>query len=157
VEAMRDYLHKLFRYDEWANREILTQMRSMDPSALRAIQLLAHVLSAEQLWFERLTSREQSLPVWPECTVEQCEVLIAGLAKQWDGYFREMRDDELQRVVHYKNSKGEVWESRVEDVLMHVVMHSGYHRGQIAAEMRASGNTPAYTDFIHAVRKSLVK
>jgi|SRR3954468_11788520 uncharacterized damage-inducible protein DinB len=154
---MKDYLHKLFRYDEWANREVLNTVRSLAPFPQRPIQLLAHILSAEQLWLERLTSQEQSLPVWPELNVEQCEALIAGLAKAWGSYFGEMRDDELPRIIRYRNSKGEVWESRVEDVLMHVVMHSGYHRGQIAAEVRASGNTPPYTDFIHAVRKSLVK
>ena len=32
---------------------------------------------------------------------------------------------------------------------MHVIMHSAYHRGQIAADVRAAGLTPAYTDFIH--------
>jgi uncharacterized damage-inducible protein DinB len=36
-------------------------------------------------------------------------------------------------------------------------MHSAYHRGQIASQMRASGKTPAYTDFIHGVRQGLVK
>lgn len=154
---MREYLQKLFRYDEWANRETLTGVRSLTPFSQRAMQLLAHILSAEQLWFERLTSQERSLPVWPEFNAEQCEALIARLATSWEGYFREMGDEELQRILHYTNSKGEAWESRVEDVLMHVVMHSGYHRGQIAAEVRAAGSTPPYTDFIHATRKSLVK
>jgi uncharacterized damage-inducible protein DinB len=36
---------------------------------------------------------------------------------------------------------------------MHVIMHSAYHRGQIAAEVRAAGLTPAYTDFIQSVRQ----
>ena len=40
----------------------------------------------------------------------------------------------------------------MEDVLLHVVMHSVYHRGQIATEVRAAGHTPAYTDYIQAVR-----
>jgi len=47
--------------------------------------------------------------------------------------------------------------SRVEDVLLHVVMHSVYHRGQAAADVRANGGTPAYTDFIHAVRTGLIE
>jgi uncharacterized damage-inducible protein DinB len=36
-------------------------------------------------------------------------------------------------------------------------MHSSYHRGQIAADMRAAGVTPAFTDFIHAVRQGFVE
>ena len=57
----------------------------------------------------------------------------------------------------YKNSKGEAWTSSVLDVLTHVVMHSAYHRGQIASVMRAGGGTPAYTDFIHAARQRLIE
>jgi uncharacterized damage-inducible protein DinB len=47
--------------------------------------------------------------------------------------------------------------SAVQDVLTHVVLHSAYHRGQIASLMRAGGAVPAYTDFIHAVRQGFVE
>ena len=40
---------------------------------------------------------------------------------------------------------------------MHVIMYSVYHRGQIASNVRAEGLTPAYTDFIHAVRQGFVE
>jgi uncharacterized damage-inducible protein DinB len=55
-------------------------------------------------------------------------------------------------VVLYTNSKGEPWESQVDDILTHLVVHGGYHRGQIAAELRAHGVAPPYTDFIQATR-----
>jgi len=42
-------------------------------------------------------------------------------------------------------------------VLTHVVLHSAYHRGQIATQMRAGGEAPAHTDFIHAVRRGLIE
>ena len=57
----------------------------------------------------------------------------------------------------YTNSKGELWENRVLDVLSHVLLHSAYHRGQIALEIRRSGSAPAYTDYIHAVRQGLLE
>ncbi len=63
----------------------------------------------------------------------------------------------LLETVVYKNSKGEPWTSTVEDILTHVVLHSAYHRGQIASLMRAGGEQPAYTDFIHAVRQGLIE
>ena len=45
----------------------------------------------------------------------------------------------------------------MRDILAHVVLHSAYHRGQIAAAVRAGGGEPAYTDMIHAVRQGLVE
>jgi uncharacterized damage-inducible protein DinB len=40
---------------------------------------------------------------------------------------------------------------------MHLITHSAYHRGQVAMTVRAAGSTPAYTDFIHSIRKGFVK
>jgi uncharacterized damage-inducible protein DinB len=75
----------------------------------------------------------------------------------WKQYLAASTEATLARTVNYKNSKGEPWDSRAEDVLLHVVMHSAHHRGQIAADLRAAGATPAYTDFIHAVRQGLIE
>ena len=39
----------------------------------------------------------------------------------------------------------------------HVLLRSAYHRGQIASQVRAGGEQPASTDFIHAARQSLIE
>ena len=151
------HLQRLFAYDEWANGEVLSSVRSASPPPSRSLRLLGHILSAERLWLERLPGQKQSLPVWPELTVEQCEAQAAELPPLWKKYLGATTEDTLSGTLLYQNSKGETWESRREDVLLHVVMHSAYHRGQIASDLRAAGATPAYTDFIHAVRQGLVE
>ena len=57
----------------------------------------------------------------------------------------------------YVNSKGEQWSTTVEDILLHVVLHSSYHRGQVAYILRAGGFTPPYTDYVHCIRNGLVE
>jgi uncharacterized damage-inducible protein DinB len=155
-----EHLRRQFTYDAWANGEVLTAMKASGLSgsgATRARQLLAHILAADRLWFERLKRQPQSLPVWPEFSLEQCEAEIAGLGKLWNEYFAALSSATLAENIQYKNSKGELWSSSVQDVLTHVVMHSAYHRGQIASLMRANGAAPAYTDFIHAVRQGSIE
>ena len=150
---MHQHLRRLFTYDEWANREV---MRVLKASATeRSRKLLAHILSAERLWLERIEQKPQSLPVWPDLTLEQCEQEIADLAPRWKDRLQGGTD--FSGEVAYKNSKGESWNSREEDILLHVIMHSAYHRGQIASDLRAAGFTPAYTDFIHGVRQGMVE
>jgi uncharacterized damage-inducible protein DinB len=146
-------LQHLFNYDEWANREILTVLKKSGTD--RSRKLLAHILSAERLWLERIQQKPQSSAVWPDPTLEQCEKEIDELATAWKRYLQS--DADLERKVTYKNSKGEPWSSREEDILLHVITHSAYHRGQIATDLRAAGITPAYTDFIHGVRQGLVE
>ena len=153
---LADYLRRQFAYDEWANREVLTAIRGSGASG-RSLQLMAHILSAERLWLGRLKQQPQSLPVWPEFNLEQCDAQATEVARLWREYLDLVTAGDVAQSVSYKNSKGEPWASTVMDILTHVVMHSAYHRGQIASHMRASGQTPAYTDFIHAVRQGLVR
>lgn len=150
-------LRRLFRYDEWANREVITVLRGMGAPPPRSLKVVAHIVAAEQLWLDRLKQRPQSMPVWPELTLDQTEDAQDALVQRWAEYFGGLTPAALHMPAGYTNSKGEKWSSRTQDVLLHVVMHSGYHRGQIASEVRASGHVPVYTDFIHAVRQGFVE
>lgn len=154
--TMLEHIHNLFSYDAWANREVLGSLQALDSPPPRSIDLLAHIVSAERLWLERLLVHQQTFPVWPVFTLEQCKPEVERLRDLWMNYLASIGEAGLSTSLLYKNTKGESFTSRRQDILMHVVMHSAYHRGQIAADMRAAGFTPAYTDFIHAVRRGFV-
>ena len=164
---LADYLRRQFAYDEWANREVLNAIRDAGAKEAggpdhagtnqRSLQLMSHILAAELVWLERLKKQPQSVPVWPEPDLSQCEAQAAKLGGQWLEFLDLITAGDVSQSVSYKNSKGEQWTSTIVDVLTHVLIHSAYHRGQIATHMRAHGQTPAYTDFIHAVRQELFK
>jgi uncharacterized damage-inducible protein DinB len=152
-----DDLMRMLEYDDWANRECLKAMRAGGSMPAKTVGRMAHILSAEKLWLERLEGKPQSTAVWPNASVDDCEKLADEMAKAWHDYVETLDRNGLDGEIEYRNSKGEAWRSRVEDILVHVVMHSAYHRGQIALETRAAGMEPAYTDFIHAVRQGRLK
>jgi uncharacterized damage-inducible protein DinB len=154
---LADYLRRQFSYDEWANREVLAAIRTAGSANERSLQLMAHILAAELVWLERLKQIPQSVPVWPKPDLQQCEELAANLGSQWLEFLDLITAGDVSQSITYTNSKGEHWTSDIVDILTHVVMHSAYHRGQIASHMRANGQTPAYTDFIHGVRQGLFK
>jgi uncharacterized damage-inducible protein DinB len=151
-----DYHRRQLVYDAWANREVLHAIKA-GGETVRPLQLLAHILAAKSLWLERLQSKLQSLPVWPELTLTQCEAQSVKIDASWQEYLGNLSLSQLESTISYKNTQGQAWSSVVQDILMHVVMHGAYHRGQIATAMRVSGLTPAYTDFIHAVRQGLIE
>jgi len=150
-----DYLRRQFAYEAWANREVLQTIRVQGGDDERSLQLMSHILAASRVWIERLMQVPQSVAVWPKRDLAWCEAEAVALARMWGEYTDKTSD--LGNEVSYKNSKGEVWTSRIDDVLIHVLMHSAYHRGQIASHMRESGKTPAYTDYIHAIRQGFLK
>jgi uncharacterized damage-inducible protein DinB len=149
-----DYLRRQFFYDGWANREVLNAIRAAGDEDRRSLQLMAHILAAGRVWLERLKKVPQSVPVLPPSDLAGCETEAKKLESEWLEYMNSVAD--LSQTVTYKNTKGEEWSSSIGDVLTHVLMHSAYHRGQIASHMREQGHTPAYTDFIHALRQGHV-
>ena len=148
-------LERLLRYDIWANGETLDSLRQGSPPA-KSLRWMAHIIAAEHLWLARLRRVSAPLPVWPDLTVNECATHLTQLSAGWPEYLAEAGSGGLAKRVTYTNSKGEEWGSAVGDILTHVTIHSAYHRGQIASDMRAGGKTPAYTDFIHAVRQGFV-
>jgi uncharacterized damage-inducible protein DinB len=162
---------RMFEYDAWANRECIAAMKFMTkPASSDLVGRMAHILSAEKLWLERILGQPQSTPVWPTSTLDDCSALSEKIAESWRAFLKQfpsagsnsagsndVRRCTLSQNVKYRNSKGEPFSSRIEDILSHVLFHSAYHRGQIASQMRAAGFTPAYTDFIHAVREGFVE
>jgi uncharacterized damage-inducible protein DinB len=160
----KDFL-RMFTYDHWANRQCLGAMAlattSSAPISADTLGRMAHILSAQKLWLERIQKQPQSSPVWPRSTIEDCVLLADEMASAWRDYLERIGNQftpgALDDKVEYRNSKGDLWLSRVDDILTHVLFHSAYHRGQIALQMRASGTEPAYTDFIHAVRQGFVE
>jgi uncharacterized damage-inducible protein DinB len=146
---MTEQLERMLRYDAWANRETVRSLERADPP-LRSLRWMGHIIGAELLWLARMEGKPAPLPVWPELSTEECAArLPQNLVDRWDG--------PLSRPVSYTNTKGEAWTNTVEEILTHLVIHSAYHRGQIASDLRAAGLEPAYTDYIHAVRQGFVE
>jgi uncharacterized damage-inducible protein DinB len=162
---------RMFEYDSWANRECIRAMHSVtEPASSDLVRKMAHILSAEKLWLERILGQPQSMPVWPTSTLDDCSALAEKNADAWRVFLKQLSSagangasptndpsGALSQNVKYRNSKGEPFSSRIDDILSHVLFHSAYHRGQIASQMRAAGFTPAYTDFIHAVREGFIE
>ena len=144
-------LERLFAYDDWANREEVTRLREINAPA-EAVRLLAHIVGADWLWLNRIRKQNATFAVWPELTLEQCAAELDPLRDAFAEAVRMPGDG----VVEYRNSKGEFWTSPVDDILTHIITHSAYHRGQIATIVRQGGETPAYTDLIHATRNGFV-
>jgi uncharacterized damage-inducible protein DinB len=153
----KQYFMRMFAYDHWANRECVIAMSSANSASSSTMGRIAHILSAQKLWLERLRQEPQTLPVWPGSTLPECAKLADEMAVLWRNYLAQLSPSGYDDKIEYRNSKGEAWSSRIEDVLTHVLLHSAYHRGQVALEMRGAGLEPAYTDFIHAVRQGFVK
>ena len=150
-------LKRLFMYDHWANLEVARSFASVAEPPRKSVAIYAHVAAAEQLWLVRIQRNGLPVSVWPDLTIEESKRQLGELHLRWRRYLDSATEQGLATIVNYANTQGEPFANSVRDILTHVVMHSSYHRAQIALNMRESGHIPPNTDFIHAVRSGLVE
>jgi uncharacterized damage-inducible protein DinB len=136
----------------WADRRALEALREAGGTSELAHSELAHVLGVEHVWLARLEGRQASVAVWPTLSVDECETLARETRAGFRAFLDRQDDASLERTVHYRNSAGREFDSKVSDILLHVALHGSYHRGKVAAALRASGAEPAPTDYIGFVR-----
>src|SRR5262249_4973018 len=92
------------------------------------------------------------LEVWPTLPWAEWEGRVRELSQAWQTYLAGFGEGSLDGQGRYTDSKGGDWANSVAGVLTHVVLHSSYHRGQIASFLGRTGHTPAYSDYIECVR-----
>lgn len=151
---MTDY-KQLFAYEAWANQQAVRSLLEARGPSPKAVRTMAHIIGASWLWHSRLLKQPGTMPVWPELRIDALHSELDKLHLAWDKDLNALAT-RLDEQIEYVNSKSEKWVSKVEDILTHLIMHSAYHRGQIAMLLRMGNNEPAYTDYIHAVRQKLI-
>lgn len=149
---MLDHIRRLVAHLAWADDRSLRSLRATSSPDPEAVAWLAHVLGAEEVWLARLEQREASAPVWPAIGLDDCEALARDVHARLERYLDALDPAQLDRRIAYRNSAGVPFESRVVDILLQIVTHGAYHRGQIAAAVRQAGVAPLYTDYIAFVR-----
>lgn len=137
---------------EWADARALESLRGATVNVPKALEIYAHVLGAEHTWISRIAGRAPRHAVWPTLDLAQCETLARENAAELRAFAASASDAALARVVSYRNSAGQEFESAVKDMLLQLLLHGSYHRGQIALLLRESGAEPSPTDYIAFVR-----
>ena len=151
---MKDHLIDLFEYDHWANTRWLDRLRSLDDVAPRTRALMAHLPATKRVWITRLRGEDSSdVPIWPSLDWAGCARLLDATYDDYQVFLDQCSDYDLKAAIAYQNSKGVEYQTPVHEVLMHVITHNHYHRGQIAQATRQHGGEPVNTDYITYTRQ----
>ncbi|MEX0780484.1 MAG: DinB family protein [Balneolales bacterium] len=151
---MLSYLHRLFTYNAWANKLILDKILILDAPDKTVIKLFSHILASEKIWFSRIEGVNTSgIELWPNVSPDMLESLFIDNRKLENEQVTHLKEFDLDTDITYTNSAGIEYHTPLKDILTHLVIHNGYHRGQLALEMRKSSVEPVNTDFITFVRQ----
>lgn len=142
-------------YHYWATDKMLSacellaeeQLHVKDSSAFGSpFALLVHMLSAEDIWLNRWQGKEVGFTPAEDYTD------LKHLKREWHGQRQRMEAFlAAADVAEQKEARGHrhhLWQ-----MVLHMIDHSSFHRGQVVQLLRVSGVTPPQTNFIHFLRK----
>ncbi len=149
---MKPQIERMYRSMYWANREVLRSLRDSPAAWEVALPLMSHIVVVEQFWLSRLKRERASGSVWPQLTLDECEALAAESVENYTAFFQELGESDLDETVRFQDSKGTEYTMATVDILIHVVTHGTYHRGQVATAVARSGGQSVNTDYINFAR-----
>jgi uncharacterized damage-inducible protein DinB len=147
---------QLNEYNIWANAEFMQYFLNAKLPDKKAVQVFAHLLLAEKIWLQRITGENKDntgADFWAGETNADCVNLFDENQIDFGKFFHGLTEEKLARKFDYKNSKGASFQNTVGEALTHVLMHSGYHRGQAVQAIRLGNDEPPSSDFIQFLRQ----
>ncbi len=119
----------------------------------KPVELMAHLLTAQQIWLTRCLGKPFApYELWPTWDAKVFNEVIEQNHREWMNFLNTETDHE--RIIAYKNFKGEKFSSRLVDILSHVINHGTHHRGQIGMLLKQTyGVELPPTDYIFYTRK----
>ena len=144
---MKTYFLKLYQYNQWANERVFESLQKQNVSDEKTLTIMSHVVSALFIWLSRIEGKSPTAyPLWKKYSLEELTKMNSEITELWLNFVNTNED--FNRVLVYNNYVGDPYKNNVEQIMIHLVNHSTYHRGQVALLMRQNGLEPINTDFI---------
>lgn len=147
---------------KWADELMLQMVRGVDPAVLERkagvsfesiLGTVQHIYRGERLWYLRLTG-EPTLPLAAIETPSLAELseLWPPHHEQWRHWAAELNADGWYRSILIRNSAGHESPSPHWQIVLHLVNHATYHRGQVLSLVKQAGFPVVSTDLISYYR-----
>ncbi len=152
-------LTALYAYNGWANRRVRNSIEDLDPEIFKrdlgasfgSLQgTAAHLVSAQWNWLGRWKGKpaSQPLPADAFASPQQANRRWVEVDRALADFVEGLDAGSLQRSIALTTPQGRSYSSLLWQAMLHVVNHSSYHRGQIAAMLRQVGAIPQGTDLM---------
>ena len=154
---MQDDIVALFAYDRWANRKVLDACRKLTaeqyvaepvPAWSSVRSTISHIALATEFNLRTLAGDpDDRLPTEADlATVDDVAQLLERAYRRFEEPRATLTPERLNSLLTLR-AVGRTFTLPRWAVLRHIVNHSTYHRGQVAAKLKRFGIEQPITDF----------
>lgn len=154
-------LDTLIRYNAWANRAFLEKIEKVDPSLHpedvdQMLRLMDHIFVVGDIFASRLVGKtpvhlSDTRTITPAFNDLRAEMI--QLDSWYLEYVRDLAPETLSEKISFRFTDGDAGCMSREEILTHVVLHGGYHRGEIGRLLKRIGAEmpwDTFAVFLHA-------
>lgn len=161
---MTNHPATMYAYHVWANQVIQERIRELPPGVLSLevnssfptlAHALSHIYAVDKMWYLVLTGTGMR-EAFEECrplstsildTVESYMDLYTELSGQFQQWLGQRTVLDLEQTLLLDNPFAGVRQTRLSEMLFHLVNHGTYHRGNISTILRQLGYASAMNDY----------
>lgn len=154
-------ISELYDYNYWARDQQFSVCRGLtrrqfnqqvDGSFPSIRQTVTHMALVEWVWRERWEGRApDKMPGDHDLnTAEELQNYMLAEERRMREFLSGLDEPQLAKTISYVNFQGETWSYALWRMLVHLVNHQSYHRGQVTNFLRALGVKPPKVDFLVA-------
>ncbi len=151
---MISHLQHFLYYNAWANARAIASIRTVPGENPKALDPLSHLLIAERFWLHRIEGLPNPEGAWATMPLDECEAYASETHERFSAFLEGVTEGRLSGAIHYRNLKGEPFDTPLRDILTHLYTHGVHHRGQVLAAVRAAGGEPLTLDYIAFEREA---
>lgn len=156
-------LRSMFQYKAWANEGLFNGLIAQCDEMPRADELAAtlilnHSYIVDRIFVANLQRQEHGFLTTASDITPSLEVLFNAVreADRWYiDYAGDISSSGLAETIDFMFTDGTAGRMSREEMLAHVLAHSGYHRGevgQILTQLTGSSPRDTFTGYLHEVR-----
>ena len=163
LSRMDNTLQRLFRYQAWANDELLTALAKLggeSPITKLAIKALSHTYVVDRIFAAHLRAKAHaytSANMSEMPTLEELSADMRASDREYLDYVSALDRARLLVRVDFTFTDGAPGCMSREEMLMHVITHGVGHRGQVSAVMLLNSVAPVrdgFTTYLHTAEAS---
>lgn len=115
-------------HQAWADDRLSRALGAPDHYHEKSKKLFDHIIAAQNVWINRIENKTPELEVWPVLTIDSWPTYIRS---HHERLLSIIQNDRLGEIINYQNTSGQQFSNPVSEILMHLTLHSQYHRGQV--------------------------
>jgi uncharacterized damage-inducible protein DinB len=146
---------RLIAYNQWADERILAALAGLSAEELHQpreayfgslADNLWHTVWAQELWLARW--KGGTGPPLERPAASDWPALFAAAHAGLRDYVAARAPDDFDRVVHYRNTKGQPFALPLGQLVTHLVNHGTQHRAETGLLLERLGRSPGNLDYL---------